>query len=272
MQERSISTAILLRGYAAHGGISDEAEIYRRAFGQAAVFTGANRKLNLEKAKHAGFSACILDDAFQHLSVYRDLDLVLIDATRLPLDGYLLPAGMMRESESSLRRAHGVIFTRCNQAVAAVLQNTIAMVQKRYPHLNLYQSSLSDCSISYLDQAFDTRSNVLACCALGNPDSFLASLKEEFGDAVVAWEFFPDHHFFTPENLLALEAKARTHHAQWIAISSKDACKWPAGGQMPVGILDVHPQITPVGDAPPLEDYVSDIITHWPEKSPGINS
>jgi len=56
----------------------------------------------------------ILDDGFQHLKLVRDLDIVLVDATRPLGNGRLLPAGRLREPPWAIKeRADIVVFTRC---------------------------------------------------------------------------------------------------------------------------------------------------------------
>ena len=54
----------------------------------------------------------ILDDAFQHRQVARDLDLVLIDANRPPQKDFILPAGNLREPLSGLKRADAIIVNK----------------------------------------------------------------------------------------------------------------------------------------------------------------
>ena len=56
----------------------------------------------------------ILDDAFQHRQVARDLDWVLIDANRPPQKDFLLPAGNLREPLSGLKRADAIVVNKIN--------------------------------------------------------------------------------------------------------------------------------------------------------------
>jgi tetraacyldisaccharide 4'-kinase len=57
----------------------------------------------------------LLDDAFQHLRIHRDLNIVLMDA-KAPLgNGKVLPAGRLRESFHAVeKRADLVMYTRCS--------------------------------------------------------------------------------------------------------------------------------------------------------------
>ena len=60
---------------------------------------------------HQAIDIFLLDDGFQHLELARDLDIVLMDASR-PMAQPLLPAGPMREPLSALARAGVIVFTR----------------------------------------------------------------------------------------------------------------------------------------------------------------
>lgn len=54
----------------------------------------------------------VLDDAFQHLKVQRDLNIVVIDANRLPTQDWILPAGRLREPRISLHAADLLIVNK----------------------------------------------------------------------------------------------------------------------------------------------------------------
>ena len=56
----------------------------------------------------------LLDDAFQHRRIERDLDIVLINGKDKRSDYRLLPFGLLREPLSSLKRADALIFTKTN--------------------------------------------------------------------------------------------------------------------------------------------------------------
>ncbi len=57
----------------------------------------------------------ILDDAFQHLALFRDLNLLLLDSS-LPFgNGHLLPRGTLREPTSALRFSDALVMTRSAQ-------------------------------------------------------------------------------------------------------------------------------------------------------------
>nr|MBA3846238.1 tetraacyldisaccharide 4'-kinase [Planctomycetota bacterium] len=101
--------AVLSRGYgAARGEANDEA----RMLGLPA-FCDPDRVAAAARARAAGHDCLILDDAFQHRRARRDLDLVLIDATRPWGTAHpaVLPLGLLREPRAGLGRAHALVLT-----------------------------------------------------------------------------------------------------------------------------------------------------------------
>src|SRR5205085_12695040 len=75
----------------------------------------------------------VLDDAFQHRRLHRDLDVVLIDATMPPARDYLFPRGTLREPAGSLRRAGVIVLTRCDQVDAGEVEEIRNWLARRFP-------------------------------------------------------------------------------------------------------------------------------------------
>src|SRR5215831_6430575 len=106
--------AILSRGYRGSDGTSDEVELMKsRLKGRVAFGVGKNRFAQGQRLEtRQPIDVFLLDDGFQHLQLGRDLDILLMDASR-PLHGEsLLPAGRLREPVSAMSRADLVVFTR----------------------------------------------------------------------------------------------------------------------------------------------------------------
>src|SRR5207244_13507260 len=89
----------------------------RNLLGIAAVVSNPNRAAAGEWAiENLRSEVFVLDDAFQHLRLARDLDIVTIDATNPWGGGHLLPYGRLREPRSGLARADCIVITRTDQA------------------------------------------------------------------------------------------------------------------------------------------------------------
>lgn len=120
----NITPVIAMRGYGARPGeIGDEEAEYRDLLPDVPVAANPNRIDALREVldQRTDIGCVILDDGFQHRQIARDLDVVLVDATRHALDGHLLPAGLLREPSSSLARADAVVLTRSGDDDARVI-------------------------------------------------------------------------------------------------------------------------------------------------------
>jgi tetraacyldisaccharide 4'-kinase len=132
---RGITAAIAMRGYGAtKSRPSDESLEYASVVPQAPIVADPRRFEALQRflPTRPDVDCIILDDGFQHRSLHRDLDLVLIDSTRPGLDSRLLPTGWLRERADGLRRAGAVIVTRAN-TVDPGLSHRIESLHGRAP-------------------------------------------------------------------------------------------------------------------------------------------
>lgn len=115
--------AILHGGYAA-----DEPALHRLWRPDIPVIALRDRVAAAKQAIARGATALVLDDAFQHRRIARDLDIVLVAAERWTPRPRLLPRGPWREPLSALRRATAVVVTRkaASPALAARIADTLA--------------------------------------------------------------------------------------------------------------------------------------------------
>lgn len=94
---------------------ADEAYLLARHLPGVAVLTGVDRyQVGKVALEHVTPSVIILDDGFQHLRLYRDLDIVLVDAANPLGYGRLLPSGLLREPPEAFGRADIVIITHAD--------------------------------------------------------------------------------------------------------------------------------------------------------------
>ena len=93
----------------------DEPFMIARNLKHIPVIVGQNRvKAGWLAIEKFAPDVIVLDDAFQHLKLVRDIDLVLLDYHRPYGNKHLLPRGTLREPISALARADAFILTRCD--------------------------------------------------------------------------------------------------------------------------------------------------------------
>jgi tetraacyldisaccharide 4'-kinase len=195
--------AVLMRGYAGHNGDSDEARELRAALGGMGVIVepDPDRAAAAERvlARDAGVAAFVLDDGFQHRQVGRDLDIVLVDATRPFGFDRLLPRGLLREPPAALRRAHGVIITRADRVDATTLAALDDRVRSLHGRPILAHAAMQWTGVREYDHTLGVEAlaslRVVGVCGIANPGPFERALSDVAGE-VAASLCFPDHHAY----------------------------------------------------------------------------
>ena len=234
MLQRGKRPAVLMRGYAAarSDGRSDEArELAGRLGENVPILAHPNRAAAARALldREPGIDAFVLDDGFQHYRLDRDLDFVLIDASRPWGHGHLLPRGMLREPPAALRRADAVVVTRCDIVEASELQTLDREIQRHHGRLPLAHTRALWAGLRVGEQhhAVDwlaTR-RVAGACGVGNPHAFARMLHRYAGE-VVDFTPLPDHHAPDRSEIENILTRARHSGAEALVTTEKDHVKW----------------------------------------------
>ena len=205
-QARGVGVAIVSRGYKARSGApNDEAsELAGKLPGTPHVqnprrVAGARQAIREHQAE-----LIVLDDAFQHRRIHRDLDIVLLDALEpFGLDR-VFPRGTLREPASGLRRADVVVLSRSDavsgeqreairQRVTGLAPSALWLEAAQRPR-NLLSAEGTQESLGRI-----AGQRVAAFCGIGNPAGFRHTL-DGCGCRVVDFREFPDHHPYPAED------------------------------------------------------------------------
>ena len=207
-----------VRGTWAEGG--DEPFMIARRFPAAGVFVGKDRLAACFIARELGFTAVVLDDAFQHRRLARDLDIVLFDPSgRLPL----------REGRSALGRADFILVRKGGDPAA------IRGVRESFHRATVCEYAVAprdlvDVRTGRTAAATSLQGErVFAFCGIAGPRRFLATL-EALGATIAGSMAFPDHFAYPPRALKRIAAAFAESQADHLVTTEKDAVKLaPAG-------------------------------------------
>ena len=96
-----------------------------------------------------GCEAIVLDDAFQHRRIGRDLDLCVLDALEPFGYGHVFPRGALREPPEGLRRADAVILSRADDVPPdqrETIRQTVARLAPRAAWAEVVHAPQALCS------------------------------------------------------------------------------------------------------------------------------
>lgn len=227
LRGRKIKPVVLTRGYGAEKGLSDEAEMLKDFLKDVPVVVNPNRfEGGLDAIKRFHPDVFILDDGFQHWKLERDLDIVLIDAARPFGNGCLLPAGILREPLSSLKRADVLVLTKTDRADISELKKQLALLCPGTPIVETVHKPKSLSNV-YTDASAGLDrivGPVVAFCAIGDPLSF-KSLLIDLGADVKEFVHFIDHHCYSAEDINTIKNACDTIGVRTVVTTAKDAVK-----------------------------------------------
>jgi tetraacyldisaccharide 4'-kinase len=167
----------------------------------------------------------LLDDAFQHHRLRRDFDLLLVSEAQGFGNGWLLPAGPLREPLSAITRADAVVLISSGgRSDALTAAERGALERKPLFHAALRPHSLVHSEGGRWCEGPLTLGGrrVTAVSGLASAQGFHMMLKELGCEVAGALEY-PDHHDYSPSDFENIIAAA--DHAEFIVTTEKDLVK-----------------------------------------------
>jgi tetraacyldisaccharide 4'-kinase len=228
--------SILIRGYG-----NDESELLPKLTSNIPVLVGKDRVAKGAEAIENHFSDTILlDDGYRRLK--RDLDIVCIDAARPFGNGWMIPAGSLREGLGSLKRADIFLITK-----ADLISNKdrLEKLEKRLKSINpkaviakaihrpLYFYRLSgNVGDRHACPLADEKVNIgelqnrelVLVSAIGSPECFEKTVLR-LGLKINRHFIFRDHHRYTKRDITHVEDYCKKNNLTTLIATEKDAVK-----------------------------------------------
>ena len=189
---------------------------------EAPTIVNPNRYEAAQKASKAGAEIIIMDDGFQNPKLHKDLSFLVFDGEFGYGNGLCIPAGPLRENlNAGLKRADAVLIigadkhNLASQFSLPIFHGTIMPIA---PQMDSHK--------------------VIAFAGIGRPEKFYQSLRNLKFD-IVATHDFPDHHFYTEEELQILITKAKNLSCELIT-TAKDFVKIPPHLREAFKVLEIE--------------------------------
>lgn len=250
-RERDLHPVILSRGYARKkkSGITvipegtnrnivpetlgDEPALMARRLIDVPILISPSRYLAGQKAIELFHVDCIiLDDAFQHRKLHRNVNILLIDKRRGFGNGWVLPAGPLREPIKNIKRADILVLTGETDPSDRSIPPCIREIIEKFTlqgipifHGSRYPIDLAS---YYTGNVYPLEilkgKRVSAFTGIAVPQSFRKTL-ENLGCELVSFLTFPDHHLYTPEDITFIESNLQRMPADYVVTTEKDEVK-----------------------------------------------
>jgi len=210
--------------------VGDEPFLMAQRCPGAVIAVGNDRyKLGLWVLERFDVGCFLLDDGFQHLRLYRDCNLLLIDALDPRGLAALLPRGRLREPLVAARRATAILITRANQTQRAldILQPLQSIIDQPFSpiHIAFHTPTMMNIAThQVLSSDWLGRKRVMIFSGIGNASSFRRTV-ERMGVTIVHELEFPDHFSYSATHIETIHEQARQHDADVVLTTEKDGVK-----------------------------------------------
>lgn len=182
----------------------DEPYLLARRLSGVPVIVGKNRYKSGLLLPALGADIAVLDDGFQHWGLKRDLDIVCLDATNPFGNGWVLPAGILREPASALSRADLILLNKINLVPEEKKEKLFKYLFEKFPRVLVIPVEYTvekivgkDGEVS-VTNFFDRE--IILISGIARPESF-EQLLSSVGIKFIRHFKFPDHHYFTEKEL-----------------------------------------------------------------------
>lgn len=172
---------------------------------------------------HPECDIVLSDDGLQHYRLQRDFEIAVVDGVRRFGNGFLLPAGSLREPISRLNEVDAVVI---HGGEAARGQHSMQLHGESF--YNLLNPDMSACAVDFYGQRLHS------IAGIGHPQRFFNYLKHL--GLQVHNHPFPDHYRYTPADLEYPDADV-------ILMTEKDAVKCTAFASEKCWVLRVDAQL-----------------------------
>lgn len=208
------------------------------------VWIGKDRAATAQAALQANpqCDVVLCDDGLQHYRLQRDMEIAVIDGVRGFGNGFMLPAGPLREPTARLQTVDAVVV---NGGETAADQYAMRLSGE------IFYNLLDPGKTTSADELRKLRCHAVA--GIGHPQRYfrhLASLGLN-----TAEHPFPDHHLYRPADLSFADCDA-------LLLTEKDAVKCGAFADERYWVLRVEAQIDPA-----LTDHLLRKIAHHGSKT-----
>jgi len=276
LREAGARTAVISRGYGFSvegdylvvsepdgvcrepGRAPDEALMTaRKVPGVAVVVSPSRYRAGRAAVERFGAEVIVMDDGFQHLGLFRDIDILAVDIENPVGNGLVIPAGPLREPVSGARRADVVWLSGEGQgglpgSLGQMLRGKPVVRARAVPE-GLVTPSGKALSIEKL-----AGTRVLAFAGIARPQRFFETVGR-LGAILVDRETFSDHHRYTDRDVDTLNRRAGEAGAGLLITTEKDLARLPSETPFALPVAALVMGLAVTGEDPVIKLILSKV-------------
>ena len=221
---KKFKTFIIKKNYLSH---LDEKKLLES---KHKVIFEKTRELSITKAENEKAEILIFDDGLQEKRINYDLKIVCFNSLKLDGNGFILPAGPLRERLDSIKNYDVVLI---NGDTNKETKNFIYKIRKINPNIKIFTGKYVPKNYSKLK-----KKKFIIFSGIGNPHTFsdtLKNLKIKF----YGYEKFPDHYDYKESDLKKLKDLAKIKNCELLT-TEKDYFRLKKSFRKNINFLEVE--------------------------------
>ena len=211
----------------------DEPVLLARMLPAVPIVVGRDRRVSGKMACELFAPDVLLcDDALQFWQLFRDINIVLLDAQNPWDNGFVLPRGLLREPPRHIKRAHIVVLTRADNATSPQIAAAKAQIARFAPNVPVFCATHAPRSWVEIGASAETEKPLTA---LHNARAFVfsgiadhkafARMVHAQGVQITGEHVYSDHHVYTESDISGIIVDAQKSRADVLVTTEKDAVK-----------------------------------------------
>ena len=192
--KKKFKTFIIKKNYTSH---QDEKKLLES---NHKVIFEKTRELSLFKAEQEKAKIVIFDDGLQEKTINYDLKIVCFNSLKLDGNGFVIPAGPLRERLNSIKN-YDIVLIIGN--INKESKNFINKIKNINPNLKIFTGKYLPKNYSKLK-----KKKFIVFSGIGNPHTFTDTLKD-MKIKYYGYRIFPDHYKFKESDLQKLKQLAK---------------------------------------------------------------
>ena len=206
----------------------DEYALIKEKFNN--LILNKNRRVGIFEALKKGYDGIILDDGFQDYKIKKDFNIICFNQNQLLGNGFVIPAGPLREDLSAIKNAHLILI---NGKKDIHFEEKLFNINK---NLEFFYSHYNPINISKFKGK-----KLLAIAGIGNPNNFFNLLIDNNLNLEKKL-IFPDHYKFKEREIKEISTYADQNNYQ-IIMTEKDYFKIKQFNIKNLGYLKIELEI-----------------------------
>ena len=190
------------------------------------------RHFALKKAIEEKYELAIIDDGLQEKNINYDISIACFNGAVGFGNGMMIPSGPLRESLSELKSYNAVFIN--NATEENYIEKKIKLINK---NIKIFYGEY----IVSKEKKYDLNKNYIAFCGIGNPESFLSTLKKN-NFKISEFLSYPDHYNYSENDLKKIKKIAELKNLS-IITTEKDYIRLDDEKKKEIEYLKIYVQI-----------------------------